>query len=249
MPTRDVGKTTQVDNWQFQQNYVERLMDNSAFTAAHPNNTLVLAGPARFPGTDNPGDSLLPVGMVQNMSVGQRRNVQQMQGIGSARSFFVAGKSSINFSIGRLLINGRNLLRAMYTQAVQNEIDVYEFDESPVRQERDEQFFLNLDSELFYIPVGLAVLFRSVAHDLVGAFYVEVCMFNSWNVRFQAGAAMIAESCQGVADRIRPIYPDTLFADTSADNPFQPQNRDSNPANEAMLPNQEWRPTPDLEGR
>lgn len=212
----DVNATTQVDQWSFQENYVERLMDNAAFTAAHPNNTLVLAGPARFSNVlsdnTNLGDNLLPVGMIQNMQVQQQRQVQPMQAVGSARTYFTASKSNVSFNISRLFINGRNLLRALYTQATQNTsaINMTSFGEPPVKQSDDEQFFLNLDSELFYVPIGLAVLFRSVAHDAVGAFYIELAMLNSWNVSVQAGQSMIMENVSGFADRIRPIYPKSL---------------------------------------
>ena len=220
MAGRDVSQTKSVDQWRFQENYVERLMDNSAFTAAHPNNTLLMAGPARFTNTasakDSPGETLLPIGMVQNMSVQQQRPVQPMQAVGSSRSFFVAGKSSISFNMSRLMVNGRNLLRALYTQAVQSKIDVSKFDEPPVRSDGNEKFFLNLDSELFYIPIGLAVLFRSVSHDTVGAFYIELAMLNSWSVQFSAGQAMVMENVSGLADRIKPIYPSSLPGDSDA---------------------------------
>lgn len=256
MAGRTVNKTTSVENWSYQENYVERLMDNAAFTAAHPNNTLVLAGPARYPNimsqsmddeqAGDIGDNLLPIGMLQNMQVQQQRQVQPMQALGSARTYFTAGKSNISFNMSRLLINGRNLLRALYSQAAQNtdNINLMNFGESPVRSDDTEQFFLNLDSELFYIPIGLAVLFRSVAHNTVGAFYIELAMFNSWNVGFQAGQNMIMENVSGFADRIRPIFPSTIAGG--------PEGRD-HPGAETMASsvlNEEMAPFPeDLESR
>lgn len=217
MAGADVRATTTLDQWSFQENYVERLMDNNAFTAAHPNNTLVLAGPARFtPALSNPGAQLLPLGMLQNMSIAQQRPVQPMSAIGSSRTFFAAGKSQVSFSIARLLVNGRNLLRALYTQAIQQGVAVSSFDERPTRFDDTEQFFLNLDSELFYIPFGLAVLFRSVAHDAVGAFYIELCMLSSMQTGFSAGQNIVMENVSGMADRIRPIYPNTLTGLTNA---------------------------------
>lgn len=211
MAGNEVKATTALDQWSFQENYVERLMDNSAFTAAHPNNTLICAGPARFGSAlDNPGEKLLPLGMIQNMSIAQQRPVQPLAALGSARTFFAAGKSQVSFSIARLMVNGRNLMRALYTQAVQQGIDFNTFDERPVRSSNDEQYFLNLDSELFYVPFGLAVLFRSVSHDAVGAFYIELCMLSSMQTGLSAGQNVIMENVSGMADRIRPIYPSTL---------------------------------------
>lgn len=238
---RDVGTTTSVDNWSFQENFVERLMDDAAYTAAHPNNTLILAGPSRFPsGVTNPGDQLLPLGMLQNFSVAQQRPVQPMMALGSGRSFFTAGKGQVSVSMSRVNVNGRNLLRALYTQAIQSGLDVAAFDERPVRASRTEQAFFNLDSELFYIPIGLAVLIRSVSHDTVAAFYVENMMISSIQTGWGAGQNMIVDSISGIADRIRPIYPDTLRGVTGAPT--------SQTISSSML-NQAGASTPDLSSR
>lgn len=217
MASRDVNATNNLQDWAFQENYVERIMDNAAFTAAHPNNTLVLAGPARLP-KDNYNEVLQPVGMIQNLNVGHNRPTQPMMMLGSGRMFFLAGKGQITFNIGRLWVNGRNLLRVLYTSALRNGLDVANFDEPPIRENASEKFWINLDSELFYIPFGLAVLFRSVSHDPVGAFYIELCMLNSWATGLAAGQNLIMENVTGVADRLRPIFPDTFRGDTDAPN-------------------------------
>jgi len=214
---RDIGVTESVDNWSFQENYVERLMDDAAYTAAHPNNTLVLAGPARFPsGVANPGSTLLPLGMLQNFSVAQQRPVQPMMALGSGRSFFTAGKGQVSFSLSRLSVDGRNILRALYTQAIQSNLPVQDFDERPVRANREEQAYMNLDSELFYIPFGIAVLLRSVSHSPVAAYYIENAMITSFQTGWGAGQNMIVDSISGIADRVRPIYPNTLTGSTGA---------------------------------
>ena len=43
-----LGITKGVTSWRSQRNNVERHMDNAAYTSAHPDDTLVLAGPPRF---------------------------------------------------------------------------------------------------------------------------------------------------------------------------------------------------------
>lgn len=248
MAGNPVGTTFDVSNWSFQENYVERLMDNAAFTAAHPNNTLVLAGPARVPkgaaaDENSFNEAMLPVGMVQNMNLGHNRPVQPMQMIGSARTFFVAGKGQITFNIGRLWVNGRNLLRVLYTQARRNGLDVTRFDEPPVSAPggtAEEQFYLNLDSELFYIPFGLAVIFRSVSHDPVGAFYIELCMLNSWATALAAGQLLVMENVSGVADRLRPILPNQFTG---------PENKISSQEIISDILKQDPQPTPNLTGR
>lgn len=199
------GITRGVNTWKMQDNYVERLMDNAAFTSAHPDDTLVLAGPARHhvkgSGADSFAASLLPIGMLQNFSASQSKPTAPMMSIGSGRQFFNSGKAQTNWSMSRLFVNGRNLLRVLYTQAVQAGVDVSQFDDA-VANDPTAQFFANLDSELFYVPFGLAVLFRDKVHHQIGAFYIELCMINTWNVGFSAGQSFIAEGVGGVADRI-----------------------------------------------
>lgn len=211
MSGKDTGVTNSVDNWSYAENHVERNQDNFAFTSAHPNNTLVLAGPARFPsGVTNPAEELLPLGSTQSFSWAQQRPVQPLMALGSARTFFSVGKSQVSFNLGRFVVNGRNLLRALYSEAVRSGISIKDFHERPVRSEGTEQFFANLDSELFYIPFGICVLFRSVSNDPVGAVYIELCMLNSIQMGYSAGQSMIMESASGIADRIRPVYPASL---------------------------------------
>lgn len=223
MPSsRNIGVTVSVDgdSWNSQGNYVERFLDNASYTSAHPHNTLILAGPARYASVAAGGrsiaDDLLPLGMVQNANVAQRRPLNPMMMIGSSRTFFLAGKGGVQFSINRLFVHGRNLLRALYTNAVRSQVlsggafNIEDFHEGPVKSSSDEQFFVNLDSELFYIPIGLAFLFRSVAQDPIAGFYIELAMLSGYNTQIAAGRPAIMESVQGQGDRLIPIAPNTL---------------------------------------
>jgi hypothetical protein len=196
---------TGVGDWQFQQSYVERVMDNASYTAAHPDDTLVLAGPARKPtaaaGTGQ--NALLAIGMLQSIQFSQSKPTQPLMAIGSGRSFFVSGKATTQFSIGRLFVNGRNLLRVMHNNAVAGGIKAKDLDD-PAALADNSYYFTNLDSELYYIPFGLGCLFRSKAHDAIGGFYAELCLLNSYGVSVNAGQNMIMESVSGMADRVLP---------------------------------------------
>lgn len=196
---------TGVGDWQFQQSYVERVMDNASYTAAHPDDTLVLAGPARKPGAVNGtgANSLLAIGMLQSIQFSQSKPTQPLMAIGSGRSFFVSGKATTQFSIGRLFVNGRNLLRVMHNNAVAGGLKASGFDD-PASLQDNSYYFTNLDSELYYIPFGLGCLFRSKAHDAIGGFYAELCLLNSYGVSVNAGQNMVMESVSGMADRVLP---------------------------------------------
>jgi hypothetical protein len=68
------------------------------------------------------------------------------------------------------------------------------------------QFYVNLDSELYLIPMGLGVIFRDKIHDLLGGFYVELTMITSYAVAFSAGQNMILEQSNLVFDRMLPFF-------------------------------------------
>jgi hypothetical protein len=211
-----LGITKGIGSWKSQQNNVERLMDNAAYTSAHPDNTLVLAGPPRFMDAashlqDTTGfASLLAVGMMQTFQITSQKPTQPLQAIGSGRVYFVSGKSQTTWRIGRLFCNGRNLLRVCYHNAVAGGLQVQSLDDPPVAFGAKNQFspyYINLDSELYYVPFGLGVIFKDKAQDLIGAFYVELCMISTYTIGFTAGQNMIMEDVSGLCDRLYPFLP------------------------------------------
>jgi hypothetical protein len=208
-----LGITRNLASWRFQDQYVERVMDNAAYTSAHPDDTLVLAGPARMD-TVNMADasgssinSLLAIGMLQNVQFSQQKNTTPVQAIGSGRSFFVSGKAQGQGSMQRLFVNGRNLLRVLYHNAKTQELPVKELDDRPANAV-GRKYYINLDSELYLVPFGLGTIFRTKAHDFVGGFYSELTMISSYTVSFQAGANMIAEQVMFMFDRLMPFGDD-----------------------------------------
>ena len=206
MPTVTQDHTT----WKFQRSHIERLMDHAALTSAHPDDTLILAGPARYGLTPNGGGSndfyakLLPIGMVQSFNAVLQKPTQPMQAIGSGRTFYVSGKAQGNANIARLFVNGRNLLRVLYTNAVQAGLDVSQFDDR-ASVPNNKTYFMNLDSELFLIPFGLSCFFRDKLHNSIGAFYLELCALNSYNIGFNAGQNLILEQVSMLFDRALPM--------------------------------------------
>lgn len=208
MSTYPIGITRSFGTWNANAHHVERMLDNAPYDAAHPDDTLLLAGPARK-AVARPGGSarsMRALGMFQTFSMQTQVPVQAMMAIGSGRSFFLRGKSQSSWSIQRVLLNGPNLLRALYHNAVEAGINVDKFDDpAAVENAPQSQFFINLDSELFYIPFGFGVTMRSKSHTLVGGCYLELCMINSWGTQIGAGQSMIVESVGGFCDRILPF--------------------------------------------
>lgn len=212
MSTYPIGVTQGLNTWRMQQHHVERMLDNAPSDNAHPDDTLLLAGPARR-GVISTGvggkRTLRALGMAQSFSLSSQASVMPLMAIGSGRSFFLRGKSQSQWTMSRVLMNGRNLLRALYHTAVQAGIRPSRFDDAAALESTQypSQFFINLDSELFYIPIGMAMVMRTKAHALVGACYAELMMISSWGIQVQSGQAMIAESVQGLCDRVVAYLP------------------------------------------
>lgn len=220
---------THVTDWKFNNSYVERLMDHSALTSAHPDDTLILAGPPRYLQDATVGGEfvgkLLPIGMVQQMQVTYQKPTTPVTAIGSTRQFYVSGKATGGANITRLFVNGRNLLRVLYTNAMQQGIDVSKFDDRAAAG-KDSKFFINLDSELYLIPFGLAVIFRDKIHDTLGSFYMELCAITAWSLAVTAGQTMIMENVNLLFDRAMPFDASGWGADFSKVN-YNPENAGS----------------------
>ncbi len=225
MPNR---VTTKVDNWIAQKNYVERLMDDSAFTAAHPDDTLVLAGPSRYLPQGDGGaflDTLLPLGMMVNLALNVGIPSSPVPSIGSGRVFGARGKAQITFSMGRLLCSGRNILRAVSTSAVRAGLAVDKFDD-PAAATQASTYYINPDSELFYLPFGLYILVSNKARQVVGAFALENVHLTGYNMPVQAGQSMIMENLTGWGGAIVPLSVEQLAAG-SPSRPTVTQVRDN----------------------
>lgn len=210
-----LGITRNLESWRFQDQYVERVMDNAAYTSAHPDDTLVLAGPARVDTVDTSNSSgssitsLLAIGMLQQVQFSQQKNTTPVQAIGSGRGFFVSGKAQGQGQMQRLFVNGRNLLRVLYHNARTQDLPVELLDD-PAARSAQSKYYINLDSELYLIPFGLGTVFRTKAHDIVGGFYAELTMITQYTVSFQSGGNMIAEQVVFAFDRLMPFGEDVF---------------------------------------
>ncbi len=198
------GITKNFNDWNVSEHNVERLTDNIPFTSAHPDDTLVMVGPPRYSSLTNP-EKLYAVGMLQAFSYSQSRGLQPMQAIGSGRAFFVSGKSTVQFSIQRLFVKGKNLLRALYENAKdQGNLEITKtdaFGERPIANGTP-NFAINLDSPLFLVPFGLMVLYRDRSNAPLGGVYLENCMLANYSSALAAGQTTIMEQVSGIADRL-----------------------------------------------
>lgn len=203
------GITRGLTTWKMQNNYVERVMDNSAYTAAHPDDTLVMAGPPRTPDPTQTNASLdnklLAIGHLQQVQFTQQKPTQPVMAIGSGRTFFVSGKAQGQCTLGRLFVNGRNLLRILHHNLRTSGMDFSQLDDRPAKA-IERQYYINLDSEIYLIPFGLATMFRDKVHHVLGGFYSELSMITMYGIGLTAGQNMVMEQVSVVFDRLEPFF-------------------------------------------
>jgi hypothetical protein len=213
-----------IQGWNPQGSNIERLQDNAAYTSAHPDDTLVLVGPARF--ADVSADNLKAVGMLQSLQVQQQRQVTPAMVLGSSRMFMMPGKAQTSFQMQRLFVKGRNLQRALLrgiSVVGDNDVSKSLNPEERAHAEGNPGMMFNMDSELGLIPFGMAVMFRNKSGMDIGSFYLESCLLSSYSIGLQAGQNLVMEDVSGNCDR---IYPITLGANYTGN--FFNQNADPN---------------------
>jgi len=211
-----ITPSTDRDDWA--QNYkdaqVEMSHDQSMFTMASPDDSLLVVGPSRLSGKDVSKFHL--VGMVNSFNYNDSSQVQPFKAIGSRRHVFAKTNAPVSGSIARMVILGPNLFRALYwllesgdvgSTAIKNQ--KFSLDSTfPTNS----NWYTNLEEDLFRFPIGLGIIYRapglgmngSKQDVVVGADYIESCVLMGRNVGMQSGASMIMEQVSFVADRIVP---------------------------------------------
>lgn len=201
--------TTSLESWISQDAHVERLLESAALTAVSPEDTLVIVGPPRFHQlvTTEGSQNYLVVGLLQQVSWNQGANTQPFKALGSARNFFIRDSPPGTATVSRLWVNGRNLLRALYTFARQQNLDVSKFQSSPVPEGKDGTFptYMDLNSELFYLGFGMGIIFGDKTHSEVGSCYLEDTHITGYGTGVTSGATATLENVSLIFDRLVPM--------------------------------------------
>jgi hypothetical protein len=106
-------------DWNWSGEHVQAEVQNGEYLSSE--STLLLAGPSRFTHLNSAGglstNALIPLGLIQNISIAQSRTVNRLYEIGSKRAYFVPGRLFANFQMGRVMFYGPSLLRMLYALA------------------------------------------------------------------------------------------------------------------------------------
>ncbi|NBQ54257.1 MAG: hypothetical protein EBU49_11850, partial [Proteobacteria bacterium] len=167
-----MAATTGYESWEFYNYHVQSELQGGQFVSAE--STLVGAGPPSLAGNGGTAATIYPIGLLETVGLQQNRQLQRIFEIGSARSYFIPGRTVGSLSVGRTFYYGPSLLRAMYayypseklrTGGLAGENLLIGGTTDPAwhdvkRHAGYGNFLIDLSSDLFAQPTGMAVYFK-----------------------------------------------------------------------------------------
>jgi len=222
--------------WDPDTQYVQSGIDNRRFVSAKY--TFLASGPPRLGqlggGTSSPnllaaaleadngslavGNLVHPMGFIQNITLGQNKQIARIFEIGSDRSYFIPGRAVGQLSLGRIFMHGPSLLRLLMA-AYQDKIGPTQVDamitSSAVASNANphdvivppgfENMFLNLQSDLFDQHFGVAMYIKDNNKDTLGAVYFESVNIPQHGLQTDASGVVFSENAGLQYDRMVPI--------------------------------------------
>lgn len=203
-----------LNRWNFRDWHIGSDQGGAHTNAITSENFFVAAGPARLSQIGSSfAQKVVPIGMVESVSVGQQKMVQPVREIGSRRSYHVSSFASGNMSLSRAMFSQASLLKML---TIAND-DISDIDnpagpESPLAYDGDSQattndasMWINLQSEVFDRPFGLLLYILDQRNVPYGAMYAEDVFINSHNFALMAQGVTVSEQVSMVFDRILPV--------------------------------------------
>lgn len=219
--------TTKFSDWKF---YKYHIMENTkGGQYINAESTLVAAGPPQLSDSAGSGsaqaDMILPVGLLETFGLQQSRQLQRIFEIGSSRSYFVPGRTIGSVSLGRTFYYGPSLLRVLYAYWHGSVLDdamgapntlstsdgsdpLLAFDINTRVLQRNPGYghlLIDLASDLFALPTGMAVYFKDAFSDTYGGFYLEYCYVQGHQMTISSGSVLIMEGVSIQYDLLVPI--------------------------------------------
>ena len=162
------------------------------------------------------GTPVFPIGVIENVNIGQSKQLRRIAEVGSKRFHFVTGRNLAQMSIARVLFNGPSLLRVLYAYVGASNFNnssnmstlLNRAGTTDIKIMSDPgyaDFFINLDSNLFDVPFGLMFYSEDAKGNPYGAHYCTECYIQTHQYNVGASADVIAEGVTIQFDRVVPI--------------------------------------------
>ena len=163
------------------------------------------------------GDVAYPIGLIENVGIGQNKQLQQFFEIGSELSYFIPGRTVNSMTMNRAYLNGPSLLKVLYAYYKSPEDDDPDAFSLPLDSNNNQptldtnnqpgfnNLWLNVASKLFDYPIGILMYFKDNRGVEAGAQYLEKCHIVSHNFGISSSSTLFSESITLRFDRVKPI--------------------------------------------
>jgi len=213
----DLYNQSSMEDWRFRSWHVGLDEGGKNTNPITSENVLVAAGPPRLRdvgGQTGFEDKLFPIGMMENVQVSQQKRLQQIQEIGSRRSYVIGSHASGNISMSRVMFSHASLLRVLTVanqdgQNIDNppgaNYNEEPYDGDAAAQTARPSWHANLSSELFDRPIGLLFYLLDQRNNPYGAMYVEDAMVQNHSWSFASRGVAVSERASLMFDRANPV--------------------------------------------
>lgn len=227
--------TTSFSNWDFYNFNVQQELSGGQFVNAESTLIAAGPPLASQTGGGGQTGGVYPIGLLESVGIQQSKQLQRIFEIGSSRSYFIPGRVIGSLTLGRTFYFGPSLLRVLYAYYNHNAnginfgnlpagatkvvdgIEVLDpdaqlldvVDPSTLHQLRrspgEDYFFIDLASDLFNQPTGMAIYFKDTNFVSVGAMYLEEVHLQGHQMSISSGSVLIMEGTSAQFDRVVPI--------------------------------------------
>lgn len=210
MPIQDLGS----EGWSFKDKHVQpdNLSDGQDFISSE--SIVVAAGPNVL--GDSSVADLIPIGLLENATVAQNKQLQQLYEIGSRQSYFIPGRTYIQVTLVRVLFNGPSLLKVLTSHVEAEGVELPPsdpFDNADTGgqftgdtwDDTHGPFFISIASDFFNRPFGLAVVMNDSENDKYGGFYMENCNVQSHQFSVTGQQTVVMENAVVRCSDLVPI--------------------------------------------
>lgn len=193
--------STTFQEWDFRGKRLERSMEPADFISS--DSTLILATPiANFTGPAI--TAARAVGIAQDMSLSQNRQVIQVFEIGSNQKYTLSsGRTTGQIAISRLLFDGDSLLTVLAPLDITVGSD-------PHDKAGHGSVSLNLASSMFARSMGIILVFRDLESQNIAATFFEETFVVSHNMNISSNSPFIGENVSLLYNAQYPLEIGTL---------------------------------------
>jgi len=206
-----------INKWDFQVSQVDETMDSHDFVSSQ--SIVFCSIPFASSATDD--DDALdanivdiskwePIGMVENASLQQRRQVSELFEIGSKKMFQIPGRTFRRANLARVVFDGASLLKTVSTGLDQT--DSFSIEGDRAAADEDSKFYINLASSYFDTPRNIGLVMRDQQNQYYGALALKHCFIESHQMSIAAQQTVIMENIAMTVSEFVPVVV-TIAAD------------------------------------